>query len=90
VGFRLASDLAAGSPLHFADVLREQVIALQDLPGGATVPADAVASHWSVYRPDALVDLRQVIGRRILLSIRKGEILTRDQLSTGASSIRAR
>jgi hypothetical protein len=89
VGFRLATDLAAGSTLRFADVMREQAIALQDLPSGAAVPAGVVARRWSAYRPDALLDPSRVIGRRVLVSIRKGEILTRDQLS-GAPAIRAR
>lgn len=87
VGFRLAADLAAGSTIRFADVMREQVIALQDLPSGAAVPAGAVASRWSAYRPDALLDPRRVIGQRLLSSVRKGEIITQDQLSAGAPAI---
>jgi len=60
---------------------------LQDLPSGAAVPAGAIARRWSVYRPDALLDPGQVIGQRILSSVRKGEIITRDQLREGAVSI---
>ena len=86
VGFRLAADLAAGSPLHFVDVLREQVIALQDLPGGSSVPAGAVARRWSVYRPDAFVDPGRVIGQRVLSSIRKGEVISMDQLAPASPS----
>lgn len=74
-GFRLLRDLSSGSPVSFGDVMREQVVALQDLPRGKPVDARSIAIRWSRYQTAAALDLWQVAGRKTRNPIRQGEVI---------------
>jgi hypothetical protein len=80
-GFRLLRDLGAGSPVRFSDVMREQVIALQDLPRGKAISAGTLAVRWSPYQADAALDPWQVIGREARNPIRQGEVILEGDLA---------
>ncbi len=85
-GFRLAKDLPTGSLIHFADVQREQIVALRDIARGSPVPAEAIASRWSAYHPDAVLDPWKVIGRQLQHSVHKGEVISEEQIGRPAGS----
>jgi hypothetical protein len=74
-GLRAARPLEAGSILRYSDVQREQVVALRDIPQGSVVPANAVARRWSVYEPDAVLQVGLATGHQALRSIRRDEVI---------------
>ena len=76
IGAVLAQSIPRGKPLHYADVLRPQVVAASDIVSGTIIASDAISMTWSPYHPGAATQLDQVAGMIAHYPIRRGGVVS--------------
>jgi flagella basal body P-ring formation protein FlgA len=73
LGTILVNNIAFGKPIHRTDVRRLQVVATTDLPSNTILSTNVVSRTWTPYQPGVALQIDQVLNRRTIHTIKKGE-----------------
>ena len=84
IGLVMTQSVQERKPLRHADVLRQQVVATQDIEAGKVIPSSAISLTWTTYRPLAIMDLGEVVSRVALRPVKSGQAITSDILTPPA------
>lgn len=79
-GLIASRSLSSNLPLRFSDTLRQQVVAAKDLDPGIAIQKEDVKFVWTVFQPDAAVNLAEVYGSHLNQPVRKDAPILRQFL----------
>jgi hypothetical protein len=79
-GLILRQDVSAQKPLRTENLVRLQVVATKDIPGGEKIAKDAVTLAWSPYHAKALLRPESAVDHKTRFAIRKDNIIPAEDI----------